>query len=60
MAEKNFGKAREMFARAIGKIPDEPHFWEALGESQLALGETEAAAASFRTAEELGRAAAGR
>ena len=60
MEEADFGKARDMFARAVKKAPGEPRYWEALGDAQVRLGDTEGAARSFSRAEELGHANVGR
>ena len=60
MEEADYGKARDMFARAVKKDPAEPRYWEALGEAQVVLGDSEGAAVSFSQAQELGQAKVGR
>ena len=60
MQDDDYGKARDMFARAVKKAPTEPRYWEALGEAQVVLGDKEGAAVSFSRAEELGHANVGR
>jgi TolA-binding protein len=60
MQEDDYGKARDMFARAVKKAPAEPRYWEALAEAQVVLGDTEGAAVSYSKVEELGHANVGR
>ncbi len=54
MLGSNFGLAQKMFQRAVDRVPNDPRYWEALGEAQVELGLTAAAADSFIRAEELG------
>ncbi len=35
MAASDFGLARQMFQRAVDRMPEEARYWEALGEAQL-------------------------
>lgn len=60
MEEADYGKARDMFARAVKKAGGEPRYWDALGDAQVRLGDTEGAARSYSNAEELGHAKVGR
>ena len=60
MEDSDFGKARDMFARATDRDGAEPRYWEALGDVQVILGDTEAAARSYSRAQALGQAKVGR